>query len=882
VTALRVLLSRLLDLLLGRRREERLTDEIQTHLDLLTDELIAQGMLPDDARRAARRAFGGVDRAKAAYRDQRGLPVLDALAQDVRFALRLLRRERAFSATAVLVLTLGIGVNNMLFTILNAHTLRGLPLLHADRVLAISTIDDRGQSRGVSFADFTDLRDNARAFSALAAFTNMPAIVAGDGHVPDRLDGAFISGDAVAITGRQPVAGRWFSTAENRGGAERVAILGYGVWQARYGGDRAILGRSILVNASPATVIGIMPDRSGFPSSAQIWLPLAQLPGLDALKRRDRNLAVVGRVRDDLATDEAAVEIRTLADRLAADHPDTNRAVRALVVGIDERYIGTWKHPAWFAFITAGFLIVLISSANVANLMLARAVVRAREIAIRTSLGASRARIVRQLLIEGTVLAGCGGVLGLGLAIALVRLFRSAIPADALPYWVHYSMDGRVVAALVGVSIGTVFVFALLPAIHASKTDVQGVLKDEGVTTPARRSARRWTTAFLTAELALAVVLMAQVTLTLRLARPSLPSDRVIDTGQVLTAAITLPAERYRTPAQRADFYRRVGERLSGQPGVASVSIVSAPPLVGAPERRLTIAGRAQTVDRPDTVMTVAIGQGYFETLSLSLVRGRGLIDEDATPPHVLVNERFVREFFPDADPVGQRVAISAVDAAPAALDWATIVGVAPDIRQRPSPDPDPIVYLAYASAPAATATLLVRGRTDAAPLGPMLREEVAALDANLPLYRMRTLAQSIRDAGWNSRLSSTLILFLTFVAVGLSTVGLYAVTTHTVNQQTREIGVRMALGARPAQVARLILRRTFFQLVLGFLAGVALTRLWAAAFASESARADASITDPGTLLTAAGMLTVVALIATLIPIRTAIRLDPVRAIRHQ
>jgi hypothetical protein len=302
---------------------------------------------------------------------------------------------------------------------------------------------------------------------------------------------------------------------------------------------------------------------------------------------------------------------------------------------------------------------------------------------------------------------------------------------------------------------------------------------------------------------------------------------------------------------------------------------------MGSAERRITVAGRPQPAQGQDEVRSVAIGPRYFETLAVALVRGAGLTDEDAPQGHVLVNERLVEQFFAGADPVGQRIAVTAPGSAPAAADWVTIAGVAADIRQRPGTEADPIVYVPYASNTTTTATLLVRSRTQsAAVLGAMLREEVAALDSHLPLYRMRTLAQVVREAGWNGRLSRMLILMLTGIAVALATVGLYAVTTHAVSQQTREIGVRMALGARPGQVARLILRRTVFQIALGFAAGVVCTMMLAGTF--SSGRAGVSVTDPRSLVRIAAMLTVIALIATLVPIRKATRMDPLQAIRHE
>jgi putative ABC transport system permease protein len=882
MSTIRVLLSRALDLMLRRRRDERLSEEIEAHLDLLTHDYIARGIDPAAARQAARRAFGGVDQMRAAYRDQRALPFLDALGQDVRFAGRLLRRDSGFAVTAVLVLGLGIGINNMLFTILNGHTLRGLPIANAGRIVAITTVDDRGPDRGVSYLDFADWRNAAHSLADLAAFTNAPMVVSEEHRAPDRFDGAFVSGNAFATIRVHPILGRDFRPEEDRPGAAASVMLGAGAWRSRYAGDPGILGRTIMVNGTPATIVGVMSDRSGFPSTAQIWLPLSQAPGLAAQPRDARSLRVLGRLRDGRSLSEARAEVEAIAQGLAQEHPETNTNIRAHVVPIDEQYFGSVNNPAWLAFMATGFIIVLISCANAANLLLAQSFHRAREIAIRTSLGASRRRVVRQLLIEGGVLAALGGTLGLSFAMVGVRLFRSAIPADALPYWIDYSPDVRVVAALIGVSAATIFLFALLPAIHVSRTDVNAVLKDGGRPGTGRRG-RMWTTGFLAAEFALAVVFLAQFSVQLRNAGPRLPSDAVIDTKDVLTAAITIPPAKYATPDERDRFYRGLRERLNAQPIVSSMSIASALPLSGAEEQTLDIGGRApaDAKARP-TVRTVAIAPGYFQTLGLTLGRGRDFTEADGGPgdAHAIVNERFVEQFLGTADPMGRRIAITPRQSPASAPNWLTIVGVAPSIRQRPSAVAEAVVYTPFRSVSPATGSLIVRGRVEPGELASLVREEVSKLDASLPVYRLRTMAQVMRDAQWNGRLSSNLFLMLTFIAVALATIGLYAVTAHGVAQRTQEIGLRMALGAQPRQVIRLIARRVAMQLAIGFMAGIVCTKLWDWKFGSGSAGVTAS--DPQSLLVVALILVLLAMVACVVPARRAIRMDPVVAIRQE
>ncbi len=878
-TRAQVLMSRVADGILRRRRDSRLTEEIATHLELLTNDFVARGLTPDDARAAARRAFGGVDQLKAVYREQRGLPVVDALAQDLRFGWRLLGRDRGFSVTAVLVLGLGIGVNNMLFTILNAHTIRGLPILNAERVAYITTFDDRNPDLGVSYPDYVDARDSAQQFAALAAFTNAPAIVSGDGRPAERFAATFVSANAFEVIGVRPVMGRGFAAEDERSESPDIAMLGQSAWQSRYGSDPAVLGLTVVVNGAPATIIGVAPEHSGFPTSAEIWLPLRQAPTLARSKRDVRNLRVIGLLRDGGAMSRARVELETVFERLAADHPDTNRNLRARMVPINEQFVGSLNHPAWRAFMAVGFLVVLISCANVANLMLAHSTGRAREFAIRTSLGATRRRIFRQLLIEGVVLAAAGAVLGFGVSVGGVRLFRSAIPGDALPYWMDYSVDGRVIVALAAVSLVTVLLFALLPALHAAKSDVNRVLKDGGRPGGSGRGTRRWTTVFLTAEFALAVVLVAQVVTSTRDASPSLPSDRAIATRQVVTAAITLPASTYATPQQRTDRYRELNERVRTIPGVTAVSLASDLPLSGGIEARLDIVGRSTTGgDALGSVRTVAIGPQYFRTLDVPMTRGREFTQESGSPAaSAIVNEQFAEKYFPEQNPLGQQIILTKRDAASPA-GALTIVGVAADVRQRPLSNAEPVVYLHYASAAPPTSSLLVRTEADPAALVPLLRNAVMGVDASLPLYRVLTLAEVARNAEWNRRLSHTLVLSLTFIAVGLSTIGLYAVTAHGVLQRTQEIGLRMALGAQPRAVVLLIAGRVLVQLVLGFGAGIICTVAWQRMFGNPES--DLQATNPQTLGATAAILTIAAVIACVVPARRATRLDPVAAIR--
>jgi len=882
MTSIRVLASRLLDFLFARRRERRLDEEIADHLELLTEQYVAAGMPPAEARHAARRAFGGVDQMKEAYRDQRRLPLVDALGQDARFAIRLLALNRSFAVTAVLVLAVGIGINNMLFTILNAHTLRGLPIPQSGRVLWISTVEDRGAARGLSVPGYRDLAAAARRFERLAAFENAAMVLAGDGRAADRLEGAFVTAGAFEIAGAQPLLGRNLVESDDVEGAPAVLVLTRAAWETRYNADPAVLGRSLTVNGVPATIAGILPDRSGFPGTAQVWMPLSQAPGLAARKRDARTMQVFARVAEGVRVAEAISEISGIGERLQRAHPETEAKTRLQAVPIDNRFLGNSRDPVWRAFMAVGFIVVFIACANVANLVLDRSLLRARELAIRTSLGGSRSRLVRQLLVEGAVLAAAGGGLGLLVATGATRVFRAAIPGDALPYWLDYSIDWRVLTALIAVSAGTVLVFALVPAIQASRTDVLVVLKDgSGSTQRGRR--RLGATGFLAGQIALAVILLAQVAVAIRSDRSSLPSDDALDTAAIVTAAITLPPESYPSAADRLAFYESLLARVDGLPAVDATAMASALPFSGGDSRPVVVEGARPRDDEDErTSLAISITPDYFRALGLPLLQGRAFETSDGTAGRetAIVNEPFVQKFLAGEAALGRRILLRAPDAPAGAADsWLTIVGVAPAVRQLRGSAPGPAVYLPFAAGAPAGSSIIVQGPLGTASIVAAVRRQVQALDPDLPVFRARTLAQVRHDAEWNGRLSNRLFLFLTLIAVALTTVGLYAVTAHGVSQQRHEIGIRMALGAGTTRIVRRVVRRLLVQTVFGFAAGVALTRVWAWMFSSGSTTI--RTTDPMSLALVGLMLTVLVSIAAIVPSRRASRIDPLVAIRE-
>jgi putative ABC transport system permease protein len=880
---MRALLSRLLDIVLRRSREQRLLEEVESHLEMLAAEYIARGMSPADAALAARKMFGNPDRVRIAHREQRGLAWIDSLAQDVRFGLRLLTRECGFAATAILVLAVGIGVNNMFFTLVYAHKFRGLPIPQPGRVLSISAVDDRAADRLISLHEFDELSRAQTTFAGLAAYAAAAITVGDDNRTPDRFDAAYVSSNALSLLGVAPVIGSLPSADYDRSGAPPVVMLDANAWQSRYNGDANILGRTILINGTPADVIAVLPQRAGFPTTAGVWLPLGQWPGMQR-SRDSRGLQVFGRIRDGITEADARAEIESLFGRFESARPETNRNVGARVMPINQRLLGDLS--GWEPFIMAGIIVILVACANVANLMIARALQRSPEIAIRTSLGASRSRIVGQLLVEAGVLAAGGAVAGGAISVAGVRLFRSAIPEGILPYWFDYSMDARVFAALIVISLATIVFFGLVPAMQASRTDVNRTLKDGARGAVGHRQSRAWTAAFLTAELALAMIMLTQVAIAGLTAQRTIPTDQAIRTTAVMTAAVTLPAAGYATPERRNDFFRRLEERLTGRGDVVAVSRSTMLPGDGGfGNRRVAIEGESPRTDGTGpTVLVIDVGPSYLATLDLAAVKGRDFsaIDGTAGNETAIVNQRFAEVYFGGREPIGTRIAIAPANAPrDAPSQWLTIVGVIPTIRQQAGAQlQPPVIYLPVAVAAPPTSILMVRHALDPEAAATLLRDETRAVDPNVALYRMRTLARAVDDAQWNSRVSSYLAGTVCILSVLLAIVGLYAVTAQRVTLTTPEIGLRMALGARSAQIAGLVLHGLRVPLLLGLVLGTLGAIAWDRSFSADPRELYASA--PRTVVTIAGLILTVVLVSCAIPIRRALRLSPTQALRHE
>jgi predicted permease len=880
---MRVLAGRLVGLVRRGADDPALDEELRAHLDLLTDEYQARGLSPDDARLAARRAFGGEQRIKMLYREQRGLPLIEDALHDGRLAFRTLVRDRAFALTAVLVVGLGVGITHMFLTIVYAHTWRGLPAPDPERLLYVSVVDDRGADRPLSSREFEELRTTTTALASLVAFTNGPAAVSDAGRAPDRYEAAYIGPGAFAAVGMAPLAGRDFAAEDHRPGAMPVVVLGEAAWRARYGEDASLLGRAIQVNGTPSVVVGIVRDASGFPSTAAIWLPLVQAPGMTAQPPDARLLRVLARLRDRTELADARREIEAAVARVASQRVSAGPKVRARVVPINERLLGRIEGP-WLAFLLAGLVIVIIASANIANLMLARGFHRAREVAIRASLGAGRLRLVRQMMTESLAIGLVGGAVGLLVSLAGVRIFASAIPAGTLPYWLAYTVDTRLMATLVVVAISSAVLFGLVPALVGSRTNVQAVLRDGGRSQSSSRTGRPWMVGFLSVEIALAVVLLVAIAIGGLSLRSQVPADQTVNTTSIVTATVTLPSAQYATPDARARFLDQLLERIGAQPAVIAASVTTHLPLAGAAQRQVHMGGHSREDEEPPLVAMVAVGPDYFETIGLAMIDGREFTGPDGAPnapPVILVNERFVERFVPEGRAVGRPIGVTAANAEPGAAQVThTIVGIVPALRQQSRPaEAEPLVYVPLLAAAPTTTTLVVRSSEDPGEMATMLRKEALAVDGSVPLYHIQTMAQALRDADWNPRVSAQLANTLTLLCLLLATVGLYAVIAHRASLQRQEMGIRMALGATPWRIVAMVVAGARLPLGLGLLLGVAGAAAWHRAF--PPTRLDLTVTSPLVLGVVLLVLTLVTLAACIFPARRAARLDPATVLRE-
>ncbi|MGB2714257.1 MAG: ABC transporter permease [Vicinamibacterales bacterium] len=884
---------RLLGSFSGQRHESDLAEEFEAHIQLLTEENLRRGLGPEEARRRARLQFGGIESAKDSYRDQRSLRGLDALGKDFRYALRGLRKNPGFAITVIVVLAIGLGANTTLFSIVNAVLLRPLPYPEPDRLVWV------GETRAdlpfsstnpgaLSYQNFLDWRKQQTVFESIGAYQpagGSPAAFLIGGE-PVRMEIQRMSADVFAALKVAPVIGRVFNNDEDRpGAAARLVVLSYDAWQRRFGGI-PVVGQSVSMNGFAYTALGVMPPGFSFPyNGVEAWLPLGGIPAPPRTSHTGHageNLGAIARLRPGVTLEQARAEMATITARLEHAYPDANKGWRSRVEPLMNVVIGDAGRPLWILFGAVG-MVLLIACSNVANILLARASVRQQEMGVRAVLGASRGRIVQQLLVESLVLSFIGAALGLLLAGTGIDVFV-LLAASAIPRSTEIRLDAGVLAFAAGLAGLTTVVFGLAPASMSSGKELRESLQAAG-DRGGGGERRRMRQTLIVAEVALTILLLTGAGLLLRSFQRLQSVNQGFNTEHLLSFDVTLPGAKYRTPELQSRFFESLIEQLRTLPGVEEAGTTSRVPL--QQKRGDTFPGIPYSVEGqekpsgspPDVMEGIIASPGYFRAIGIQLLRGRLFTEQDGLHADnaVIVDEEFVKRHWPGEDPIGRRIRFGA-----GFRRHLTVVGVVARVKLNSLSEQGGFVqaYLAARQFPDIKASVVVKSRLAPAALVGSIREQVRSLDPAQPIHNLRTV-EEIRDSSLAAeRLSLSVLGVFALVALSLSVVGLYGVLAYSVARRRREIGVRTALGAQRGDVVRMVIGEGMRLTSLGILAGI-LGALWLTQWLS-SLLFEIRPSDPATFSAVSLLLLVVALIACWIPARRAARIDPIQALREQ
>jgi putative ABC transport system permease protein len=806
---------------------------------------------------------------------------MDTLLQDLRYALRTLRRTPGFTLVAVLTLALGIGLNTAIFSVVNGVLLRPLPFREPDQLVRVYHVHPEKAAEGGPFSpqDLEDLRAGANGFESLAAYLHEPGEtalnLAGDGGEPSVVQGASVSKEFFPLLGVNAAVGRTLRPEENVPGNDRVAVLSDAFWRSRYNADPSVVGRTVSLEGRPTTVVGVMPPSFTFPGrQAEVYIPISLIGEDDIPNQRDlRWMEVVGRLRPGTTPETAMASVNAVLARLAQEHTGSNEGWgRARMESLSESIVGPVR-PALLVLLGTVVLVLLVACANLANLLLARASAREREMAVRTALGAARGRIVRQLLTESLLLSLLGGMLGLALAVAGVRVLM-ALSAGTIPRAEAVGVDGRAAAFALLLSLATAVMFGMVPAVRAARSATADTLRDGGRGGSERRGGTT-RAALVLAQTAAAMVLLVGAGLLVNSFYRLMNVDPGFRSQNVLMASMDM-IEKYETPAQRNPYRREIIRQVSEIPGVEAVGAAKTQPLQGGGDTyEFTIPGRSG----PDATMnpgsgTLIVSAGYFDALDIPLLKGRvfdAREDVPDAPLNIIVNDAAARRFWPGADPVGTTVTLGETPL--------TIVGVVGDVRNEGlAADPEPAVYLPFSVASRSSLQLFIRTRGDPAAAAGAVRRAIHAVDPMQPIAGVRTLDSAMAETVAQPRFFTLLITVFGAVAVFLAALGLYGVVAYTVTRRTTEIGIRMALGARAGEVVRMVIRRSAWPTAAGILAGTVAALLLSRLMASMLFEVRPA--DPATFGGAAALLAAIALLASWLPARRAARIEPTQALR--
>jgi putative ABC transport system permease protein len=824
--------------------------------------------------------------------------IMSSIWQDLRYALRSLRLNPAYTTIVLATLALGIGANAAIFSVADAVMLRPFPYPDMNRIIAMTENTREGQLMSVAYPNFQDWLAQNQSFEHLGLFRGTIANLTG-GDQPERLSVAYASSGVFATMGVPPALGRALTAAEDKEGSSRVVVISERLWRSRFNGDPGVLGRAIVLNNEPYEIVGVMPPGMRYPSRlTDAWLPFGILvPTLPKSRGAHPGLSAIGKLRPGVTFNQAVADMNTVAARLSAQYRDTNQGNGIQMTPYYEQVVRTIRPTLYMLLGAVGF-VLLIGCANLANLMLARAERRQREIAVRAALGAERRRVIQQLLTESLLLALVGGTLGVLLATWIVKLFVASRPVS-IPRIDLVGVDVRVIAFAAALSIVTGIVFGLMPALRASSPDLVGTLKQTGRGAGGGRS-RRFRSILVVVEVAMAVVLLVGAGLMIRSFAKLTAIETGFDPEGVVTLRLTLPASKYRELDRWLGFHDQMVQKVSAIPGVTAAGVNSAVPLEGGgSEAPVFVEGRplpspGNPIRDAQPTLFQASSPGYLPAMGIRLVRGRYFTEQDTrtAAPVVIVDETLVRKLFPNEEPLGKRITFEMSaphgESGSPQIVWREIVGVVVHVRHYGLASEPPYVQLytpfqqlpIYFDPRRPSMALVVRTSLPPESLIPAIRQAVASIDRDIPVYGVQTMQTYLAQSLEQPRLSVTLLSGLGGLALILAVIGIYGVVSYSVAQRTQEIGVRMALGASRRDVLSMVVR----QAVVLIASGVVIGSLAALALGSyiRSMLYQVSERDPWTLGVIALVLAATGLIASLVPARRATRVDPLVALRAE
>ncbi len=865
--------------LFGKERSEReLADEMASHLQMHIEDNLRAGMSAEEARRAALMRLGGVEQTKEIYRERRGLPVVDTVLQDLRFGARVLWKNRGFTAVAVLIMALGIGANTAMFSVVNAVLLKPLAYNDPDQLVNLASLWLKSGHHGqVSAPDFHDWHDQSTAFEAIAYYGDWDTPVSA-GPNAEYAHTSMMTPEFWRVFRIAPSVGREFVNDESKPGGTGAAIISYGYATSHFGGAKQALGHSIRTAGVTLTVVGVMPPGFGFPNKTEVWYPANSFdPETDS--RGAHNYRVVARLKDGVSVEQAQAQMTAIGTRLTEKYPDSNTGKSVVVTRVRDEMVSDFRLTLWTMLAAVG-VVLLIACANLANMLLAKAVARTREIAIRAAVGASRGRIVRQLVTESVLLALLAGGVGVLMAMWGSRALVALAPAD-VPRLSETGIDARVLLFAFGTSLVASVLFGLAPALQALRVDLNKSLKQGTSRTAGGSVADRMRSALVVAEIALSVVLLAGAGLLIKsfLALENVALGFRPEHLLVMTAEVA--ASDVETAKKGTQFYRRLLPEVAALPGVESVGGTMAPPGQTGSDGGYWIdylPKEGMTVTAPQAVFSI-VSPGMFATVGIPLSNGRDFNDGDTfdAPFVAIVNEELARQAFPGQNPIGHSI-YCGFDS----MNPMKIVGVVGNVRQYgPANPPSAEIFMAYQQHPFGGTRLVVLVRTALEPsaLSETLRRKVNELNSDVPA-KFTTMETLVTENVAAPRFRTLLLGIFAGLAVCLAMVGVYGVMSYVVGQRANEIGLRMALGANPRDVLRLVLRQaailTGVGIVIGLAGAAAVTQLLTSMLFGVKA------SDPLTYVAVVALLALVALVASYIPARRAMRVDPMVALRYE